>query len=87
MSIDAKKSDSHVLEQMNNQCATITGLEENLAILAERLGPVTRSEDMVSGDKIDDKDLVPMANNIRGNNLRLMRLNEHICFLVSVLEV
>ncbi len=80
---------SQIVEQMDLLNSNVNALESGSTELIDRVEPLLRSQSSkeVDSEKKTDKDLVPLADDLRGLNRRLNKVASHLANTVHRLEL
>ncbi len=86
--VDPAERQSQIVEQMERLSGNVIALENGFIELIDRVEPLLRPQSPeVDSEKKTDKDLVPLADDLRGLNRRLNKVASYLTNTIQRLEL
>ncbi len=86
--VDTAERQSQIVEQMELLSGNVNALENSFTELIDRIEPLLRPQSPeVDSEKKTDKDLVPLADDLRGLNRRLNKVASYLTNTIQRLEL
>ena len=82
-------SEGQITIELKRQVELLDLMDKKISGLDEKLKPILRVEPYAEGEKVkhEPDELVPVADEINSNNLRIMRAIDYIRFLAERVEL